>query len=65
MAEDDRQNSFAVDFRVARMKLPPCDECGTANTYVAVREEWVFYIRCRECGAVWSIPRPDRTPLGD
>ena len=46
------------DRRLDRLTPPRCDVCGQASTHVTVRTDWVLYLRCEYCGAVWNVPKP-------
>jgi hypothetical protein len=42
--------------------LPPCGCCGSPDTSVAMRTDYVLYLRCANCWQVWSVPKPERDP---
>ena len=53
----------AVERRKRRLAVPPCTSCGSANTAVATRTEYVVYIRCADCRFVWSLPKAVQGPF--
>jgi len=52
------------DQRHERVTIQPCKYCGSGDTAVASRTEYVVYIRCGACLQVWSVPKPGHEPLG-
>jgi len=51
---------LATDRRRKRLEPPPCDACASASTRVVVRTDFFLYVRCSDCGFVWSLPKPAR-----
>jgi hypothetical protein len=51
------------DRRRLAFKPPPCESCGSANTEVTTRTDYVLYIRCWACAHVWSVPKPGRESI--
>jgi hypothetical protein len=50
----------------ARPAVITCSKCGTPNGGApALTTDYVKYLRCSRCGAVWSVPRPGVIQLGD
>ena len=47
-----------------RLKPPPCSACDRDETSVAVRTDYVLYLRCEHCGAVWNVPKPGHEQFG-
>ena len=45
--------------RSDRLTVPPCERCGSRNTAAACRTDYVIYVRCSDCGDVWSLPKPN------
>jgi len=45
--------------RSDRLTVPPCERCGSRNTAAACRTDYVVYVRCSDCGEVWSLPKPE------
>ena len=60
---DHREPFRPIEFRLRRLEIPPCPECVPGKVTVAVRTDYVVYLRCTSCGQVWSVPRPDVAPL--
>jgi hypothetical protein len=52
------------DRRQNRLILPVCSVCKHDEPRVTVRTDYVLYLRCEHCAAVWSVPKPGRAPLG-
>jgi hypothetical protein len=42
-----------------RLIVPPCERCGSRDTAAACRTDYVVYVRCSDCGEVWSLPKPE------
>ena len=42
--------------------LPACQRCAHSDTAVALRTDYVLYIRCARCAWVWPIPKPGAKP---
>ena len=38
--------------------------CKHDDPRVTVRTDYVLYLRCEHCAAVWSVPKPGRDPFG-
>ena len=36
--------------------LPACERCAHSSTAIALRTDYVVYIRCARCAWVWPIP---------
>ena len=49
---------------VCRFVVPPCVVCERDSTKVVSRTPYCLYVRCSACGYVWSVPKPDKQPLG-
>jgi hypothetical protein len=47
-----------------RLTPPPCSACGGNRTHVASRTDYYLYVRCEECGSVWSVPKPGHERFG-
>ncbi|MBI2835130.1 MAG: hypothetical protein HYX76_11965 [Acidobacteria bacterium] len=37
--------------------LPSCAACGSTQVKIVLTTDFVRYLRCTECGAVWTLPR--------
>jgi hypothetical protein len=48
------------DRRRKRLETPPCSVCASPATRVVVRTDFFLYVRCPDCGFVWSLPKPAR-----
>ena len=46
------------DRRRSRLALPPCPECAQEQPRVLMRTNFVLYVRCTGCEAVWSVWKP-------
>jgi hypothetical protein len=44
--------------RANRPALERCRACGSDETTVVLRTDFVVYTRCRECGDVRAVPKP-------
>ena len=53
-----------ADRRQNRLILPACSVCKHDDPRVTVRTDYVLYLRCEHCAAVWSVPKPGRDPFG-
>lgn len=53
-----------LDRRRNRLILPACSACRHDGPRVTVRTDYVLYLRCEHCGAVWSVPKPGCDPFG-
>ena len=47
-----------IERRHQRLAPQPCSSCGSADTSITSRTNYVVYLRCGNCGAVWSEPKP-------
>ena len=47
-----------LDRRRDRLALPGCPECARTQPGVLMRTDWVLYLRCDACRAVWSVSKP-------
>ncbi len=47
----------------------PCPKCGISDTRVltfsTAATYWHWYLRCADCGHVWTIPKERLPPLAD
>jgi uncharacterized Zn finger protein len=41
-----------------RLKPPPCSTCGHDPCRVTLRTDYYLYLRCEQCGSVWSVTKP-------
>jgi hypothetical protein len=44
--------------RMNRLKPPPCSTCGQDHCRVTLRTDYYLYLRCEQCGSVWSVTKP-------
>jgi hypothetical protein len=63
-AVEPERKPTVFERRAERLALPPCLACDCRDTQVATRTEYVVYVRCPNCGDVWSVPKPGVTPFG-
>jgi hypothetical protein len=47
-----------LDRRRNRLALPGCPECAGEEPRVLMRTNFVLYVRCGACRAVWSVWKP-------
>ena len=64
VAAAEPEHKPVFERRADRLALPPCPACESRDTHVATRTEYVLYVRCPNCGNVWSVPKPGVAPLG-
>ena len=60
---DPRSAIHRVERRTDRAAVPPCERCAREHVHVATRTAYVLYVRCADCGHVWSLPKPNVTQL--
>ena len=60
---DPRPANQRVERRTDRAAVPPCERCAREQVHVATRTAYVLYVRCADCGHVWSLPKPNVTQL--
>jgi hypothetical protein len=46
------------DRRRNRLALPQCPECARKEPRVLMRTDWVLYLLCATCRAMWSVWKP-------
>ncbi len=65
MSSKPDEPSDRLHRREMRFDPPPCPKCALIHTHVATRTEYFLYVRCRECGHVWSVAKPGAEPMSN
>ena len=56
LALDFLSRCHDAQIRIRRVAVARCTECDSRNASIATRTDYVLYVRCADCGSVWSIP---------